>query len=181
MLDEARVEQGSSDFDPNLILGPEPTYPPINVAREVIKLTPSGGLSGISTQLLIPMWDSKSGRSYIGTLDYNDFNTEEASLYAFRMEDVLPGRQITVSRVQVTYRDLGPATLTAIVETAQGVIYDEKKIGTPSGDGSVKSQYFDLEITGERPQLSLFRDKNSGPVSIISAKMITDVEIAEQV
>jgi len=126
----------------------------------------------------------------VGTFDWEDFNTESDCSYYYRQEDLMPGRHVTVSRIRIVYRDLGAFTLTASVLTAQvptansdstkGDVNSQTKTFGGKADSKLYTDYFDFVTSGERPQLVLTRKALDGPVSIISATMITDVEVMEQ-
>lgn len=127
----------------------------------------------------------------IRTFDYEDFDTEEACAYYYHQEDPMPGRQITVSRVRIVYRDIGAFTAKATILTAQQQSEEAVDSTNPRNwqqrtlggrnDKKLYTDYFDIIVTGERPQLVISREANSGPLAIISTSLITDVEIMEQV
>lgn len=155
-----------------------------DVANDTSLITSSGGLVGFETALLIPLFDPEFGAFTVGTFDFKDFNTEEDCEYQYRQEILMPGRQITVSKIRFIYRDLGICTLCIEVRTAQDQDLKKSKrtitIGSTSATGKLVTAFVDLVITGERPQVIITRKANNGPLSITELAMITDVEIAEQ-
>lgn len=152
-------------------------------------LTSSGGLFGSASALLIPVFDPETNLKYIATFDPTDFNSEEDSEYRYRMEEVTEGRLVTVSRVRIVHRNLGKVTVTGRLsglvkqpDKTWKVVFAEQTItiGDDSKDLSLRTEYFDMIITMERPQFSYKRLANAGPLAIISTTLITEVEQAAQ-
>lgn len=154
-------------------------------------LTSSGGLFGSTSNLLIPIFDPETNIKYIATFDPTDFNSEEDAEYRYRMEEITEGRLITVSRVRIVYRNLGVVKVTGQLS---GLVYSPASktwqvvgakqtivIGDDSKDLSLRTGYFDMIITMERPQFIYKRLANDGPLAIISTTLITEVEQAAQV
>lgn len=150
-------------------------------AGNIASIAASGGLTGGEYLILIPVLDVNTGERYIGYFDVNDLDTETESIYVTGQAEIMEGRQITVSRVRIIYRDLGLAKLDVTVKTSQKSLTKTKGIGSSNVTGELVTDYVDMVVTGERPQLIISRKAGYGPVSIIKATMITDVEIAEQV
>lgn len=160
-----------------------------NVAADVGKITATGGLMGLESMVLVPMFDPEFNIRYFGTFDYLDYNTESACEYRYKEEDgPFVGRSITVSRIRILYRDLGKFKIKATVNAVQLVEGEPvfisksatKEFGSIIPTNKIITGFLDFVITGERPQLILSREKDWGPIDIIEAAMITDVEIAEQ-
>jgi hypothetical protein len=153
-------------------------------------LTSSGGLFGSASALLIPIYDPETNLKYIATLDPTDFNSEEDAEYRYRMEEVTEGRLITVSRVRIVHRNIGKVTVTGrlsgLIKQADKtwkVVFAEQTItiGDDTKDLSIRTEYFDMIITMERPQFIYKRLANAGPLAIISTTLITNVEQAAQI
>lgn len=153
-------------------------------------LTSSGGLFGSASALLIPIFDPETGLKYIATFDPTDFNSEEDAEYRYRMEELTEGRLITISRVRIVYRNLGIVKVTGRIsgivrlkDNTWKVVSIERVLilGDTSKDLSIRTDYFDIVITMERPQFRLIRLANDGPLAIISTTLITEVEQAAQV
>lgn len=153
---------------------------PAGVATNISLITSSGGLAGFEQAVMIPYFAINGTEFCIGTFDVKNYDTEDSCEIWYRQEEIIEGREITVTRVRIVYRDLGICTLTCTVETAQGSKSITLKIGSADFSGVVKTDYFDLVVTGERPQLKLKKEANSGPLNLISLTMITGVEMAEQ-
>jgi hypothetical protein len=107
--------------------------------------------------------------SYYDTTSFND--TVDACTYIFKAEDIIADRVPTTRRVMITYIDLGVATLFVTVSAVNdnGFIVTQQvsvTIGTVGASGLLSTAYFDLAITGYRPQVSLTRAANGGPVFI---------------
>lgn len=157
-----------------------PTVGPQTAAADQALIPASGGLAGYSWMILIPCYNMKLDRYYFATLDHNNFDTETSAELYFHQEDTMPGREITVSKIMIFFRDLGKFKLKATIETAQSTKSKTKTFGGKA-DGKIKTDSFDFVTTGERPQLILSREADWGPVALIGAKLTTDVEIMEQV
>lgn len=147
-------------------------------------ITSTGGLFGFNNALIVPFFDTRTNLSYFVVYDPTDFNCEEDCLYNFRMESAAPGKEIDVNKIFLEYRDLGPVKFTVIVTATQ---YNKAKltekiqsksvkvsVGSKNPDGKLHSYYVDLKIVGERPQLSIFRAADAGPLSIVRAIMYID-------
>lgn len=143
----------------------------------------NGGFSATAFLLFVPAQFIYSGsNAFIGTFSpgsYNDAN--DGSSYSYRQEDVIPHRVPTVRRVVITYRNLGTATLTMTVSAVDdnGVTQSKSQtqtIGNVSADQTLLTAFFDITITGFRPQLSWSRAAAGGPISIIRATLIGEVE-----
>jgi hypothetical protein len=142
----------------------------------------NGGMSIPLNLFLIPA-ENFSGLSVIWTFDTTDFNDIAfGSFYSWKVEDVLAGRTPTISRVIISYRDLGVATLTATLtgtDDAANVITSTQdiQIGTVAASGRICSQLVGIALTGQNLQLSVERLANGGPVSITKVRMEGRVEM----
>lgn len=142
----------------------------------------NGGFSATSYFLFVPTELVAGGNSFIGAFsasNYNDINA--SSSYSYRMEDVMSGRVPTVRRVIVVYRNLGVATLTVTISGtddngAPQSVSATNTIGNVLADNTLATSFFDVQLSVFRPQITLFRPANGGPVSIISTRMIGEVE-----
>jgi hypothetical protein len=161
-------------------MSPPPNDGPSGVANNISLITSSGGLAGTELALVIPCFDADGSQFYLATFDTTDYNTEDACEIWFRQEEIIEGREITVSRVRIIYKDLGICKLKCTLETTQQTVTQEITIGTANYKGKTYTAYFDIVITGERPQIKLSKEANSGPLNLISVTMITGVEMAEQ-
>lgn len=144
----------------------------------------NGGFQATAYLLFIPTETITGSNAYIGTFSPGSYDDPvDGSTYSFRQEDVIPNRVPTVRRVVITYRNLGVCTLTvtvgAINDLGVAVIDSQtQQIGDTSADASLRTAFFDLTVTGFRPQLTISRAAGGGPFSIIRASMIGEVEDA---
>lgn len=142
----------------------------------------NGGFAGSTFFLFVPTSASDTGASFISIFDPSNFDDpDDPSSYSWRSEDLVVARVHTVRRVALVYTDLGVATITvtvtgtddngSVVTTAQKV-----KIGTPGASGNQLTILVDLQLAAYRPQLSVSRVAGGGPVSIVSASLIGEVD-----
>lgn len=123
-------------------------------------------------------WDPTQG--------YND--PLASSEYFWRYEQI-PGmegssggyRQPTIRRLIVTYRDLGQVTTTwtITVSNDQGQVKSNSVSigwGNKIPTGRLMTTAIDIVMTGMMPQISVFRDKNAGPLSIAQMFPVGEVE-----
>jgi hypothetical protein len=107
--------------------------------------------------------------SYYDIVAFND--TVDACQYVFKAEDIIADRVPTTRRVIITYIDEGVATLVVSVQAINdnGAIITGQTtitIGTAAATGAISTAYADLQVTGYRPQVILFRPANGGPIFI---------------
>lgn len=179
---KAQLESGYLEggvYDSGGVPGGSSSGSPGSVASDPSLITASGGLTGFESMLLIPMYDPEFKTYFVATFDYEDFNTENDCEYYYRQENPFPGRQITCSGARITYRNLGVCTVEVGVSTTQAIKSETRIIGTKAADKKLYTEAFSFVVTGERPQLYVKRKADKGPLSIIEAYMITNVEIAE--
>jgi hypothetical protein len=126
------------------------------VATNPALVTVTGGLTGVESFLLVPMYDPDTKEFYFGVFDYTNFDTESACEYRFRQEEVLKGRLITVSRVRLQYRNLGKATVTAFIKVAPDSTDKTNvnnpctiKIGTNNPDGEIYTTFLIWLLRGK--------------------------------
>jgi hypothetical protein len=138
--------------------------------------TPSnGGYVGPLNLLLIPAQNFTTATFY--TLDPTNFNDPSSpSSYSWKVEDVIAGRTPTISRVIISHRDLGVATITMTLSGTDdfGAIVSSSTpvtLGTVAASGKIITQVIGLAQTGQNLQLSVFREANAGPVSITKIRM----------
>jgi hypothetical protein len=144
----------------------------------------NGGFAGTTFFLFVPTSASDTGASFISIFDPSNFNdTVDGSSYSWRSEDIVPGRVPTVRRIILIYTDLGSATITATITGTNdnGNIVTASaqfNIGTSAASGAILTKFIDLTLTAFRPQLSISRAAGGGPVSIVEAVLIGEVEEA---
>lgn len=119
------------------------------------------------------------------TLNYfneNNFNdTSDTGSYVFKAEDIIADRVPTIRRVILTYIDLGVAMLQFTITGANdnGVIVTQtttKSIGTVAATGLLLTAFVDMAISCFRPQLTINRAANGGPIQISTVLMTGQVE-----
>lgn len=117
-----------------------------------------------------PPADGGLGNS-IGLL--GNFNCEENSNVAFKMEDIKEGRTATIHKAIIFYRNFGQAQFTITTfyyspldNTWRTQTSAVQNIGSLVADFRINSIEVPILITGERPQIQVNVVGNSGPVSI---------------
>jgi hypothetical protein len=144
--------------------------------------TPSnGGFNGSLNLFLIPAQDPNGG-AVIWTLDPTNFNdTFSNSFYNFKVEDVIAGRVPTISRVIISYRDLGVATINVTLSGTndQGQAVSNSvpvTIGNTVPLGIILTTLVGISLSAQNLQLNIERDAGAGPVSITKVRMEGRVE-----
>ena len=147
-------------------------------------LTSTGGLFGFNFRLLIPMFDLTVERSYCALVDPTDNNCEDDAFYLFKQEDVLPSRVVSVHKLIVYYKELGPARFSVGVQvyirkankffqkSVPLVIKNRNDKTAPFPDNKLRELPVDLVIEGERPQVFIRRNANSGPLCVTRVHVI---------
>lgn len=179
MGNKQNLDGGNNPPDPGG--NPKPPKPSGPLGGQPSLITSTGGLFGFNNALLVPFFDTRLNLSYFVVYDPADFNCEEDCVYNFRLESGAPGKEIDVVKIFLEYRDLGPVTFSVAVTATQ---YNKSKkketiqrvevsvsVGTKKPDKKIHSYYVDLKVVGERPQLSIVRKADAGPLSIIRATM----------
>ena len=151
-------------------------------------VTSTGGLFGFNNILLVPFYDIRLNRTYFIMYDPSNFNCEDDCVYNFRLEEVVAGREIDVHKVYLQYKDLGKVTFKVIVSATQYNKALKKEtinsktvvVTVGKGDGKIHSYFVDLKVVGERPQISIFRKGNAGPLSIVKVMLCGHSDEGEQ-
>lgn len=143
--------------------------------------TPSnGGTSTPLNLLLIPAQAFLT--AVMWTLDPTNFDDPGlGGFYNWKMEDVIAGRTPTVSRIIVSYRNLGVAsftlTLTGTNDKGDTVTNSTPvTIGTVAATGRIASKVIGLALTGQNLQASISRVPGSGSLSITKLRLEGRVE-----
>lgn len=149
-------------------------------------LTSTGGLIGLFGALMTPCVDPISGLIYIITHDPTDFNCEEDAEYDYNqiVPDQYEGRDLTINQVVLKYRELGKASFYINITVFKKLLDDFETVQIPvivpfkaTSKSRLKSfpdnRIHTIRIAppkgviqGERPQVSITRKANSGPISI---------------
>lgn len=140
----------------------------------------NGGISVPLNMLLIP---AQIGSQYsFYTLDPTNFNdANSGGFYNWKVEDVIAGRTPTVSRVIISYRDLGPATFTLVLtgtnDAGQVVaVQTPVAVGTQAASRKIVTKVLGLALTAQNIQASIIRAANAGPLSITKLRLEGRVE-----
>lgn len=189
-------------FNPyNPGVGPLPKVPtgggtPTGVSAGAVSST--GGMLGLNGALLVPVFSNVTKRNYLALLSSTDFNCEEDCIYNFPQENIKIGYNVTSYKILVIYRNIGQVKLTWSITTFRqglttyakevatitpGKFYTKSKtmiIGSKPGDNRLYTIAFNIQNDGERPQLSVLRKANDGPMAIISATLIGCADVKEQ-
>lgn len=154
-------------------------------------LTSTGGLFGTDFKLLMPLFDSVFDKTYLALINPDDNNCEEEAFYLFKQEDVMPSRTVSIHKLIVVYKELGPARFSVGVQVyirKTNKFYQQSRLLTikprndrdaPFPDGKLRELPVDLVIEGERPQVFISRKANSGPLCITRIHMIGKAEEKE--
>jgi hypothetical protein len=175
------LEGGPHDFDPNPPSGGGGTTPKGTTGGSPGLLTSTGGLFGLFPVLMIPAFDAKTRIGSIYTYDVEDFDCEKDAIYKFKVEELTVGRNVTVKKIILIYRNIGECTINVGVEAYSTLKEIKKryiqvsrklKIGFSPADKKLYTKEVDLVITGERPQGFVIHKAHSGPFSGVSFTMI---------
>lgn len=147
----------------------------------------NGGVATTSRLTLYPMVNPQTGvvgfYAFDPTTGFND--PAAASAHSFRVEEVIPGRTPTVSRIIVIYRDLGPVQVLFTLSgtnDAQQVVTPKQQIvalGNRVPTGKLMTKFVGMQQTGQNLQLTIFRPAGSGPLSISKIILCGRVENQE--
>jgi len=144
----------------------------------------NGGISLSSRISAYPMVNVATGQAGLYAFDpilgFNDANNP--SNYFFKVEEVVPGKTPTVSKIIVVYRDLGLVTVTfnltgtndnQQIAKATTVVVLGNRIAT----GRIMTlNNIGLTLTAQNLQLSINRAPNAGSLAIVKIVMCGTVE-----
>lgn len=185
---------------------PEPPAPkpPSNKGNSPIGSSPgllssTGGLFGSDGLLLCPLVDNFSNAFYLGVWDPAIFDTEEDCIYNFPQENVKLNYAVSSYKLIVIYRNIGKVTVTFnlsgfrkglttyqnnIAQIQQGTYKTLSKtmiLGNNPPDNLLYTIDFNIVNPGERPQVSILRKANKGPLSIVSVTLYGNADENEKV
>lgn len=161
----------------------------INLGNNPGLLTSTGGLSGKNTLLVTPVFNVTILKSAVIGYNPSNFNCEDPCEYDFRQEanyGQIPGegRTCTIHLIILKYRELGQASfsvnVTVFDQTLDSFITTAIPVNIPAikltktrlknfPDGRIHTLRLNPKggpVQGERPQVSITINPNSGPVSI---------------
>ena len=131
---------------------------------------------------LIPVNNVMTGAILLAYYDTTNFNdATDSSTYIFRAEDIIAERVPTIRRVILTYIDLGVVTIgvtltgsndNSAVVTASTTV----SLGNATPTGALLTKFIDLELTAFRPQLTITRAFNAGPLQISTVMATGTIE-----
>jgi hypothetical protein len=162
-------------------------------------LTSTGGITGLTGIFTIPFQDLLLNRFYFVTFDPTDFNCEEDVTYFFKQEDIEVGRVVTIHKVLIVYRMIGQVkftlTLNGFLESVKSSNEDPSQTGRfvsksvpvtfglglgKIPDKKLHTRSVDIKLTCERPQISISRLANSGPLAITKVIMCGTADEGQQ-
>jgi hypothetical protein len=132
--------------------------------------------------LLVPVKNLNNNQSSLGLFQVGVYNDPaQGSSHSYKVEDIIANYVPTIRRVVITYRDLGVANITVTINGTDdsGTVVTQSAaatIGTGGAPGILKTAFVDIGITCYRPQLTISRAANGGPVSISTVTMIGRVD-----
>jgi hypothetical protein len=159
----------------------ENNWTPWNLPNMNVTAQPQLAVNPAGQQvLLIPRITPSNGATDIAAFTPGVGNDIQAS-HSYKVEDIIANYFPTVRRVILTYRDVGIATITVTVSGVDdlGVPVTASQtvtIGTAGAPGILKTKFVDLQMSGFRPQLTITRPTNGGPLAISTSTMIGHVE-----
>ena len=148
----------------------------------------NGGISQLASIALMPMQDAKTGQCGLYAFDplfgFND--PVNASMHSYKVEEIMHGRTPTVTRLLVTYRDLGSVTVTFVFTfTDDSGATQSSSISATLGNRQqtnkliTKILFPNSAITGQNIQLTVNRAADAGPLSIVKITICGRVEKQE--
>lgn len=161
---------------------PAPAGSPVGGGNVNVPLS-NGGIFAATNVAMFPCFSLNDN-----TIGYFTFDTTETfndqnipSSYSWRVEQIAPFRQPTVRRVLVTYKDLGIVTATFSVSGCNDVgnvvsVSQTATWGNNPPTNALFTTKVDLQLTCLNPQLSVYRAANAGPLCIIQAVLVLEVE-----
>lgn len=182
------LDGGSGNFGPPVGGGGgggTPGTPTGSSQGAALPATEVGGVIGSTYFLFMPVQSVQDGRCFIGFFDVSSFDDSvDGSSYSYRKEDVKKDCQVTVNRIVLIYRDLGPCKLTVTVngsdDNAQPTSASAKvQIGNVKPTDELLTKFVDITYTGFRPQVTVSRNAGDGPFCITSLTMrgtVSDTE-----
>lgn len=133
-------------------------------------------------QILIPGQSAAPNTATLYTFNTDVFNdSTTGSSYYFKAEDIIADRVPTIRRVIITYRNLGVATLTITltgIDDNGAVVTNSitATLGSVAANGNLLTYFGDITLTAFRPQLSITRAANGGPIAISTIVLVGRVE-----
>ena len=167
-------------------------------------ITSTGGLIGINGLLLVPAFNQITNKSYIINYDSTNFDCEENAQYTYRQESNFErnpgeGREASFHLIILKYRELGYAKFSINITVFKQALDDFITIQIPVSipriplttkfrkvnfpDGRIHTTKITPPkgvITGERPEVSITRSMNSGPISITKLVLCGNADEAAQ-
>ena len=152
-----------------------------------------GGVAASTKIYLFPMQNAQTGVTGYHAFDpgkgFND--PVNPSTYKFKVEQIVPGRIPTISRMILTYRDLGIVSVTFALSgtTDQGTIIGNGNppassititLGNTNPTGVLFTSVQGLTLSAQNLQLSITRLAGAGALSIASIMLAGRVEVKQK-
>jgi hypothetical protein len=144
--------------------------------------TSFGGVLATRQIALYPVLNVANNQMEYRTFDVGAVPNDKIlpSSYSWRVEQANAYQQYTIRRIIWTFTDLGQVTATWTltgVNDAQQVISASTALGVGNNPatGRIMTVPVDILLVGLNMQLSVSRNANDGPLSVLSVLMITDI------
>lgn len=165
-----------NESDPFAVRSPGHIKDPTTTARFASSpgaVTSTGAITGTNPVNMLPVFDARTGTSYIAIMDTTNMDCEEDAFYHYRIEDIVEGHKPTIRKIRIRYRDIGVANVTfTLTGENANPISRLVKLGTQAAPGIIKTTYADFVLTSKAMQLSFSRKGGTGPVDIISVTLL---------
>lgn len=178
---------------------PTNNTPPANLGSSPGLSTSTGGLFGIQQMYLVPVVDRVNSKIWLDIIDPSNFNCENDWFYIFPSQEVkksFEGKEVTISKVVLTYREIGAAKFTVGVvayrQADDNFVGQEQivKIADVKGevvnqvnplfpDGQLHTIALNFLVQGQRPYAYIKGKGNSGSVSITNFMLVGHADVAQ--
>jgi len=148
----------------------------------------NGGVSTVSRLTLFPMQETAGGATGFYAFDpsagYDDATS--GGFYAFKVEEVLPGRVPTFGQAVIKYRDLGVARFTLVLTgVREDQTVETKTIAVTVGNRAPTARIMTAIVglggfTAKDVQLTVGRAPGDGPLSIVKIVLCGRVETQQE-
>jgi hypothetical protein len=158
-------------------------------------MSSNGGVSQLARLSLIPVrtvpLNTTAVYAFNPLAGFNDIINP--SFYAFRVEEVIAGRTPTISRIILTYRDLGIVTVTfslfgtndagqivsALTMPSQASASTTIVLGNSVATNRLLTKIIGIQLTAQNIQLTIQRGAGAGALSISEIRLCGRIENQE--
>lgn len=148
----------------------------------------NGGISQLASVALMPMQDANTGKCGLYAFDplfgFND--PVNPSSHSYKIEEMMHGRTPTVTRIIVTYRDLGVVKVAFVLTGTDdsGAIQTStinETLGNPLQTNKLMTKFVfpNSSFTAQNIQLTINRAANAGALSIVKITLCGRIENQE--